>query len=121
MDRKWQPGQRVLVAFFEEGIQSQAQIVYCQRLQGTKFAVGLELSFRWRCRLDLGRKALQTQETSHLGVLALAGSTEKNGTRRSSKAVDTFLGLLEGPLYQGKRHQRGGQGSNKAWCRIKVS
>ena len=45
MDRKWRPGQRVLVAFFEEGIQSQAQIVYCQRLQGTKFAVGLELSF----------------------------------------------------------------------------
>ena len=44
-DRMWRPGQRVLVAFFEEGIQSQAQIVYCQRLQGTKFAVGLELSF----------------------------------------------------------------------------
>jgi hypothetical protein len=44
MDREWRPGQRVLVAFLEEGIQSQAQIVYCQRLQGTKFAVGLELS-----------------------------------------------------------------------------
>jgi hypothetical protein len=38
-------GQRVLVAFFEEGIQSQAQIVYCERLQERKFAVGLELSF----------------------------------------------------------------------------
>jgi len=44
-DRKWRPGQRVLVAFLEEGIQSQAQIVYCERLQERKFAVGLELSF----------------------------------------------------------------------------
>lgn len=43
-DRKWRPGQRVLVVFFEEGIQSQAQIVYCRRLREKKFAVGLELS-----------------------------------------------------------------------------
>lgn len=43
MDREWRPGQRVLVAFLEEGIQSQTQIVYRQHLQGTKFAVRLEL------------------------------------------------------------------------------
>lgn len=46
MDREWRPGQHVLVIFLEEGIQTQAQIVYCQRLTERKFAVGLELSAR---------------------------------------------------------------------------
>lgn len=46
MDREWRPGQRVLVIFLEAGIQTQAQIAYCQRLAESKFAVGLELSAR---------------------------------------------------------------------------
>lgn len=48
MDREWRPGQHVLVIFLEEGLQTQAQIVYCQRLTERKFAVGLELSARMR-------------------------------------------------------------------------
>jgi hypothetical protein len=46
MKRKLRPGQHVLVISPKEGVQSQAQIVYCQRLAESKFAVGLELSVR---------------------------------------------------------------------------
>jgi len=46
MQLKLQPGQRVLVNSPNEGVRSQARIVYCQRVSERKFAVGLELSGR---------------------------------------------------------------------------
>ncbi len=50
MDQEWRPGQRLVLIAPEEGLQSQAQIVYCEHLAGSKFAVGVELSVpleRW--------------------------------------------------------------------------
>jgi PilZ domain-containing protein len=44
MDREWRPGQNVLVFFPREGVQTQAQVVYCQRLAERGFGVGLRLS-----------------------------------------------------------------------------
>jgi prophage tail gpP-like protein len=44
LERKWRPGQRVLVSSPKEGVRSQAKIVYCQRVAENRFAVGLELS-----------------------------------------------------------------------------
>ena len=46
MQLRLQPGQRVLVNSPNEGVRSQARIVYCQRVSERKFAVGLELSGR---------------------------------------------------------------------------
>jgi hypothetical protein len=46
LERKWRPGQRVLVSSPKEGVRSQAKIVYCQRVAENRFAVGLELSRR---------------------------------------------------------------------------
>ena len=46
MQLKLQPGQRVLVSSPNEGVSSQARIVYCQRVSERSFAVGLELSRR---------------------------------------------------------------------------
>jgi hypothetical protein len=46
LERKWRPGQRVLISSPKEGVRSQAQIVYCQRVAENRFAVGLELSRR---------------------------------------------------------------------------
>ena len=44
MERKLQPGQQVLVSSPQEGVRTQARIVYCQRVSVSSFAVGLELS-----------------------------------------------------------------------------
>jgi hypothetical protein len=44
MEREWRPGQHVVVISPKEGVQSRAQIVYCQRVLQSRFAVGLELS-----------------------------------------------------------------------------
>jgi hypothetical protein len=46
MNRKLQPGQRVLVISPQDDVRSQARIVYCQCLAERKFAVGLELPVR---------------------------------------------------------------------------
>jgi hypothetical protein len=46
MERKLQPGKQVLVVSPNDGMRSPAMIVYCQRVNGSKFAVGLELSTR---------------------------------------------------------------------------
>jgi len=46
MERKLRAGQQVLVSLPKEGLQSQARIVYCQRVSEKRFAVGLELSGR---------------------------------------------------------------------------
>lgn len=46
MKRKLQPGQQVQVSSSKEGVRLQARIVYCQRVSGSSFAVGLELSGR---------------------------------------------------------------------------
>ena len=46
MERKLQTGQQVLVSLPKEGLQSQARIVYCQRVSEKRFAVGLELTRR---------------------------------------------------------------------------
>lgn len=40
------PGQEVVVVLPQEGIRSEAHIVYCERLAPNKFAIGLELSLR---------------------------------------------------------------------------
>jgi hypothetical protein len=39
----WLPGDSVLLSSPESGFRTQARIVYCQRLENNKFAVGLEL------------------------------------------------------------------------------
>ncbi len=38
------PQQHVLLIFPKEGVRSEAQIVYCERVTQSRFAVGLELS-----------------------------------------------------------------------------
>jgi hypothetical protein len=43
MERKLRPGQRVSVLFPTLGVESEARVIYCQRLVGNRFAVGLEL------------------------------------------------------------------------------
>jgi len=40
------PGKHVLVTAPEEGVKSLARVVYCQRVESTKFAVGLQLVVR---------------------------------------------------------------------------
>jgi PilZ domain len=40
----WLPGDNVLLSSPESGFQTQARVVYCQRLENNRFAVGLELS-----------------------------------------------------------------------------
>ena len=39
----WLPGDRVLLSSPEFGVRTQARVVYCQRVEYNKFAVGLEL------------------------------------------------------------------------------
>jgi hypothetical protein len=46
MGREWRPGQYVMVTSPKEGVWAQGQIVYCQLLAESRFAVGLELSVR---------------------------------------------------------------------------
>jgi hypothetical protein len=46
MDREWRPGQQVMVISPREGVRARGQIVYCEVLAGSRFAVGLELSVR---------------------------------------------------------------------------
>jgi hypothetical protein len=45
-EREWQPGSLVLFISPKDGVRSEAQIVYCQHLGESRFAVGLELSAR---------------------------------------------------------------------------
>jgi PilZ domain len=40
----WHPGDNLLLSSPESGFQTQARVVYCQRLENNRFAVGLELS-----------------------------------------------------------------------------
>jgi hypothetical protein len=46
MDREWRPGQEVTVISPKEGVWARAQIVYCQLLEESRYAVGLELTVR---------------------------------------------------------------------------
>ena len=46
MEREWRPGQRVMVMSPNEGVWARGQIVYCEVLAESRFAVGLELSVR---------------------------------------------------------------------------
>ena len=46
MDREWRPGQQVVVISPKESVWARGQIVYCQLLAESRFAVGLELSVR---------------------------------------------------------------------------
>jgi hypothetical protein len=46
MDRELRPGQRVMVISPKEGVSALGQIVYCEVLAESRFAVGLELSVR---------------------------------------------------------------------------
>ena len=39
----WLPGDRVLLSCPESGVRTQARVVYCQRVENNRFAVGLEL------------------------------------------------------------------------------
>ena len=39
----WLPRHPVLLSFPESGIRTQARVVYCQRMENNRFAVGLEL------------------------------------------------------------------------------
>jgi len=40
------PGKNVVVTAPQEGVKSLARVVYCQRVESTKFAVGLQLVVR---------------------------------------------------------------------------
>jgi hypothetical protein len=40
----WRSGDRVLLSSPQSTFRSQARVVYCQRLEGNRFAVGLELA-----------------------------------------------------------------------------
>ena len=42
-EREWKPGERVIVKSFHGTIQSVARVIYCNRLEETRYAVGLEL------------------------------------------------------------------------------
>jgi prophage tail gpP-like protein len=46
MEREWRPGQHVMVISPKEGVRARGQIVYCQLLAESRFAVGVELSVR---------------------------------------------------------------------------
>src|SRR3979490_1257382 len=46
MEREWRPGQQVVVISPKEGVRARGQIVYCELLAKSRFAVGLELSVR---------------------------------------------------------------------------
>jgi hypothetical protein len=46
MEREWRPGLRVMVMSPNEGLWAMGQIVYCEVLAESRFAVGLELSVR---------------------------------------------------------------------------
>jgi hypothetical protein len=46
MEREWRPGQRVMVISPKEGVRALGQIVYCEVLAESRFAIGLELSVR---------------------------------------------------------------------------
>jgi len=39
----WRPGDSVQLSSLESGFRTQARVVYCQRVENNKFAVGLEL------------------------------------------------------------------------------
>jgi hypothetical protein len=39
----WLPGDPVLLRSPESGVRTQARVVYCQRIENNRFAVGLEL------------------------------------------------------------------------------
>jgi len=39
----WLPGDSVLLSSLESGVRTQARVVYCQRMENSRFAVGLEL------------------------------------------------------------------------------
>jgi len=43
-EQVWRPGDNVLLISPESGIRTQARVVYCQRLENNRFAVGLEFS-----------------------------------------------------------------------------
>jgi hypothetical protein len=45
-DWNYAPGKHLLVTAPEEGVKSLARVVYCQRVESTKFAVGLHLVVR---------------------------------------------------------------------------
>jgi len=40
---RWRPGDSVQLSSPESGFRMQASVVYCQRVENNKFAVGLEL------------------------------------------------------------------------------
>ncbi|PYT62892.1 MAG: hypothetical protein DMG35_06070 [Acidobacteria bacterium] len=46
MDREWQAGQQVMVISPKEGVRARGQIVYCEVLAESRFAVGLKLFVR---------------------------------------------------------------------------
>jgi hypothetical protein len=46
MGREWRPGQHVEVFFPKQRVWSRAQIVYCQRVADSGFAIGLKLPVR---------------------------------------------------------------------------
>ena len=39
----WLPGDAVLLSSPESGVRTEARVVYCQRMENNRFAVGLEL------------------------------------------------------------------------------
>src|SRR2546428_2851532 len=56
MDREWRPGERLVLMAREEGLRSQAQIVYCEGFAGGRVAVGLGIS-------GSGERGAETWET----------------------------------------------------------
>jgi len=42
-ERAWKPGERVIIKSYNGSVQSVAKVIYCHRLAGARYAVGLEL------------------------------------------------------------------------------
>ena len=58
----WRPGDSVQLSSPESGFRTQARVVYCQRVENNKFAVGLELLAHWEngpSRISSSRETFQ--------------------------------------------------------------
>ncbi|MCU1316635.1 MAG: hypothetical protein JWN63_1957 [Candidatus Acidoferrum typicum] len=75
----WRPGDRVLLSSPESGIRTRARVVYCQRMENNRFAVGLELLTLWYARIPSG-----SHVTEMLALICSAYVTWK--TREASSA-----------------------------------
>jgi hypothetical protein len=63
----WRPGDSVLLSSPESGFRAKARVIYCQRMENNKFAVGLELL------ASEGEKAKRHQFVERAGPIIIWG------------------------------------------------